>query len=86
MSRYEPNHEKIPASLSLSSEVYADWLMQGLRAVFPEAWPDAGFVQQAAAQLPWSTNLVPLTRLKNMQICARDACTIKKQFHRVYMP
>jgi predicted nuclease of restriction endonuclease-like (RecB) superfamily len=26
---------------------------------FAEAWPDAQFVQQAVAQLPWGHNLVP---------------------------
>ena len=30
---------------------------------FAEAWPDAEFVQQAAAQLPWGHNLVLLDRL-----------------------
>lgn len=30
---------------------------------FAEAWPDAGFVQQAAAQLPWGHNLVLLDKL-----------------------
>lgn len=30
---------------------------------FAEAWPDAEFVQQVAAQLPWGHNLVLLDRL-----------------------
>ena len=30
---------------------------------FAEAWPDAEFVQQAAAQLPWGHNLVLLDKL-----------------------
>ena len=30
---------------------------------FAEAWPDAEFVQQAAAQLPWGHNLILLDRL-----------------------
>ncbi len=34
---------------------------------FAQAWPDAEFVQQAAAQLPWGHNLVLLTRLKDAQ-------------------
>ena len=34
---------------------------------FAEAWPDAEFVQQAVAQLPWGHNLVLLTKLKNTQ-------------------
>ncbi|MFO1348981.1 MAG: PDDEXK nuclease domain-containing protein [Pseudomonadales bacterium] len=32
---------------------------------FAEAWPDAEFVQQAVAQLPWGHNLVLLDRLPN---------------------
>ncbi|MDB5969060.1 MAG: hypothetical protein JWQ90_1510 [Hydrocarboniphaga sp.] len=32
---------------------------------FAEAWPDADFVQQAAAQLPWGHNLVLLDRLNS---------------------
>lgn len=32
---------------------------------FAEAWPDAEFVQQAAAQLPWGHNLVLLDRLNS---------------------
>lgn len=31
---------------------------------FAEAWPEAEFVQQAVAQLPWGHNLVLLTKLK----------------------
>lgn len=34
---------------------------------FAEAWPDAEIVQQVVGQLPWSHNLVLLTRLKNSQ-------------------
>lgn len=34
---------------------------------FAEAWPDAQFVQQAAAQLPWGHNLVLLDRLNTAQ-------------------
>lgn len=34
---------------------------------FAEAWPDAEIVQQVVGQLPWSHNLVLLTRLKNTQ-------------------
>jgi len=34
---------------------------------FAEAWPDAEFVQQAVAQLPWGHNLVLLDRLNNPQ-------------------
>ena len=30
---------------------------------FAEAWPDAEFVQQAAAQLPWGHNLMLLDKL-----------------------
>jgi predicted nuclease of restriction endonuclease-like (RecB) superfamily len=34
---------------------------------FAEAWPDAEFVQQAAAQLPWGHNLVLLDRLNSTE-------------------
>lgn len=34
---------------------------------FAEAWPDAEFVQQAAAQLPWGHNLVLLDKLPGPQ-------------------
>ncbi|MBU0501068.1 MAG: DUF1016 family protein [Gammaproteobacteria bacterium] len=34
---------------------------------FAEAWPDAEFVQQAAAQLPWGHNLVLLDRLSTLE-------------------
>jgi len=34
---------------------------------FAEAWPDAEFVQQAVAQLPWGHNLVLLDRLNRPQ-------------------
>jgi predicted nuclease of restriction endonuclease-like (RecB) superfamily len=34
---------------------------------FAEAWPDAEFVQQAVAQLPWGHNLVLLDRLNTAQ-------------------
>ena len=32
---------------------------------FAEEWPDAQFVQQAVAQLPWGQNLLLLTKLKS---------------------
>jgi predicted nuclease of restriction endonuclease-like (RecB) superfamily len=34
---------------------------------FAEAWPDATFVQQAAAQMPWGHNLVLLDRLSTAE-------------------
>jgi len=34
---------------------------------FAEAWPDAAIVQQAVGRLPWSHNLVLLTRLKQTE-------------------
>ncbi len=34
---------------------------------FAEAWPDAEFVQQAVAQLPWGHNLVLLDKLPNQE-------------------
>ena len=34
---------------------------------FAEAWPDAEFVQQLVAQLPWGHNLVLLTKLKDSE-------------------
>jgi predicted nuclease of restriction endonuclease-like (RecB) superfamily len=34
---------------------------------FAEAWPDAEFVQQAVAQLPWGHNLVLLDRLNTVE-------------------
>ena len=34
---------------------------------FAEAWPDAEFVQQAAAQLPWGHNLVLLDKLQGAE-------------------
>ena len=35
---------------------------------FAEAWPEAEFVQQAAAQLPWFHNVVLLDRLPGAEI------------------
>jgi hypothetical protein len=35
---------------------------------FAEAWPEAEFVQQAAAQLPWVRNMVLLGRLPGAEI------------------
>lgn len=34
---------------------------------FAQAWPDAEFVQQAAAQMPWGHNLVLLDRLNSSE-------------------
>jgi hypothetical protein len=35
---------------------------------FAEAWPEAEFVQQVAAQIPWDRNVVLLNRLPGAEI------------------
>jgi len=50
---------------------------------FAEAWPDAEFVQQAVAQLPWGHNLVLLDRLNTQQErCCYAAKAIENNWSR----